>query len=218
MNKNMFFFIKDYTLITDINKIMKKYQEKEYHMLNYEVILKVKNYINIYKEGQTYHIGMENRKKYINMIEEVFKNNNIPADLSYLAFVESNFNPNSYNAITGAKGLWQLMAPTARQYGLVVNSYADERLNPEKSTEAAAKYLKDLLSIYGTNSILLTMCSYNAGEQVIIYSLKLIKDPDKDRTFWYLYNNNLIPPETKDYVLKVLALKILSENPDIKLN
>ena len=103
------------------------------------------------------------------------------------------------------------MPATAKQYGLQINEIVDERLDPLKCTQAAALYLKDLISIFGKQSFLLVLAAYNAGDGAILYSLKQIHDPTKDRNFWYLYKNNLIPEQTKQYVIKIVALIILKD-------
>lgn len=190
--------------------LMNKYEENYYH-LDKELFKKIVGYINYYNNNGSFKDALIRREKYRSMIEKIFANNKIPADLSYIAFVESDFKLEAYNPYSGAKGLWQLMPGTAKQYGLKVNKSIDERIDPEKSTEAAAAYINDLLAIFGHDSILLVLAAYNVGEGVINSSLRKIKDPKKDRSFWYLYKNDLMPSETKEYVLKVLALMILCE-------
>ncbi|RPJ04773.1 MAG: lytic transglycosylase domain-containing protein, partial [Spirochaetaceae bacterium] len=112
----------------------------------------------------------------------------------------------AYNRYSGAAGLWQLLPATARHYGIRVDRGLDQRFEPEASTKAASLYLKDLISIVGKESMLLVLAAYNAGDATIVFALKQIPDPVKDRNFWYLYKNNLIPEETRQYVLRILAL------------
>jgi|GEM_PF-4525302 len=193
-----------------VYRIMEKYGEKEFK-IDEDFMNKINAYINKYKNSEDYKMGLERRKKYQKMIEDIFTDNNIPVDLSYIAFVESYYNTKAYNPQSGARGMWQFMAPTARQYGLIVNKKIDERIDPEKSTVAAARYINDLLSIFGVKSYMLTLAAYNAGDGVLRASLREIEDPLNHRNFWYLYKNNLIPEETKEYVLKVIALMILCE-------
>jgi len=195
------------------SELMEKFGEK--YLTNHEIIAKIKKYIVQYKNDSTYTVSMENREKYIDMIEDIFKAYKIPMELSYLALIESNYNPKAYNRFSGARGLWQFMPETAIQYGLIVNKKIDERTDPVKSTQAAANYLHNLISIFGVHSFTLTIAAFNVGDGTIMYSLKKIDDPVKDRNFWYLYKNDLIPDETKEYVLKALAVIIMSENSEL---
>lgn len=217
-----------YTIQNNINNVKKDTDllKNEFRNLLYEygitnfaleekVTEKIRIYVKNYKTSKTYYVGLQNRKKYLPMITKIFNKYKIPLDFSFLAFVESNYNPKAYNKSSGARGLWQLMASTARQYGLIVNRKFDERINSEKSTVAAAKYINDLLSVFGLNSFMLVIAAYNVGDGSLRISLRQINDPLKERSFSYLFENDLLPKETKEFVLKVLALILLSKNPDI---
>jgi len=145
------------------------------------------------------------------MIEKTLRDNRLPADYSYIVWVESRFDPDAYNRSSGAAGLWQLLPATARHYGIKVDRITDQRLDPEASTTAASRYLSDLISIFGKESFLLVLAAYNAGDANILYALKQIPDPGLNRNFWYLYRNNLIPEETREYVLRIVALIVLHQ-------
>lgn len=86
--------------------------------------------------------GLKRFNRYSGMVDRVLAQNNLPADIRYLPFVESSYNPNAYSK-AGAAGLWQIMPATARDLGLELNATVDERLNPEAATRAAAKYFLD---------------------------------------------------------------------------
>ncbi len=171
----------------------------------------VSGYVQEIKNDSLLNEILERRFKYLNTIERVLSEYNMPKDFSFLAWVESKYDPSAYNSYSGAKGMWQMLPATARQYGLTVNSTTDERTDPEKSTQAAAGYLSDLISIFGADSFTLAIASYNAGEGTIQYNLKQIEDPVNNRNFWYLCKNDLIPAETKHYVIQVIALMVLSK-------
>jgi pSer/pThr/pTyr-binding forkhead associated (FHA) protein len=176
-----------------------------------EFITLVEDYVMKIKDDSMFDIVLERRAKYINTIENILRANNIPPDFSFLAWVESKFDPEAYNPFSGAKGMWQMVPATARQYGLTVNSKTDERTDPEKSTMAAAGYLSDLISIFGHDSFTLAIASYNAGDGEILYRLKQVENPVTDRNFWYLCEHGLMPAETKHYVIQVIALMVLSK-------
>src|SRR5260370_12150403 len=119
------------------------------------------------------------------MILEVFGQKGLPEELVFTAMIESGFDPVAVSR-AGAKGLWQFMAPTARQYGLRVDRWLDERLDPEKSTVAAANYLKDLYTTFGSWD--LTQAAYNAGEMKVIRPIKGTGTP----AFWTLPTTRLL--------------------------
>jgi membrane-bound lytic murein transglycosylase D len=107
----------------------------------------------------------------------------------------------------GAKGLWQFMAPTARRYGLRVDRWVDERLDPEKSTQAAARYLRDLYATFG--SWHLAQAAYNAGEAKVARALQRRRTAD----FWQLARSPLIAQETRDFVAAIQAAVLIGREP-----
>lgn len=193
-----------------IDKILTRYNEREI-LKNKQIMKRLEYFVSHYRKGKTLKMGLKNRYEFYDMMKQVFNNYKVPFDLSFLAFVESNYEPAAYNQFSGARGMWQLMADTGIQYGLKVNNYSDERTDPAKSTEAAVKYLKDLISIFGVEQFTIVIAAYNCGDGALRNSLMQINDPLKDRNFSYLFNNDLIPEETKDYVLKFIALSVLSQ-------
>jgi membrane-bound lytic murein transglycosylase D len=138
-------------------------------------------------------------------IEQILRDNEVPAELYYLAMIESGFVSHAKSRAK-AVGVWQFMPGTARNYGLQVNSAVDERRNWIKATEAAASYLKDLNNVFG--SWYLALAAYNAGEHRIVRSIM----KGKTRDFWALAEAGLLPKETLNYVPKFLAAHIVGKN------
>jgi len=144
--------------------------------------------------------------QYLGMIFDVFKAKGIPEDLAFTAMIESGFNPVAVSRV-GAKGLWQFMAPTARLYGLRVDRWVDERLDPEKATVAAAGYLNDLYVRYGSWE--LAQAAYNAGEVKIDKAIRATGSAD----FWDLRQSKYLRRETKDFVPAIQAAMVIGRDP-----
>jgi membrane-bound lytic murein transglycosylase D len=107
----------------------------------------------------------------------------------------------------GARGIWQFMADRGRGYGLHHNIYVDDRQDPEKSTHAAARHLKDLYNQFG--DWYLAMAAYNSGPGTVQAAVKRTGYAD----FWELYRRNVLPKETRNYVPIILAVTIMAKNP-----
>ncbi len=129
---------------------------------------------------------------YFPLIEETFRRYDIPLELKYVAIIESALNPRAESRV-GAKGMWQFMYRTALNYGLRIDSYADERMDPLASMDAAARYFKDAYRIFGDWS--LAISSYNCGSGNVN---KAIKRAGGRRDFWSIYE--YLPRETRGYV------------------
>jgi hypothetical protein len=145
--------------------------------------------------------------RYLPMIKEVFQEAGLPEDMAYLAMIESGFNPKAYSP-ANASGMWQFIKGTGLRYGLSIDSYVDERRDPEKSTRAAAKYLLDLYKQFG--SWYLAAASYNCGEARVQREL----DQSTHKNFWELSANMCLPKETKNYVPQMIAATIIAKNPE----
>jgi len=144
--------------------------------------------------------------QYLGMIYDVFRAKGLPEDLAFTAMIESGFNPTAVSRV-GAKGLWQFMAPTARLYGLRVDRWVDERLDPEKATVAAAGYLNDLYVRYGSWE--LAQAAYNAGEVKIDKAIRATGSAD----FWDLRQSKYLRRETKDFVPAIQAAMVIGRDP-----
>jgi membrane-bound lytic murein transglycosylase D len=144
--------------------------------------------------------------RYHDMMLPILKEEGVPQDLIYLAQAESGFHPLAVSRV-GARGIWQFMGSRARGYGLSHNMYVDDRQDPEKSTRAAARHLKDLYNQFG--DWYLAMAAYNSGPGTVQAAVKRTGYAD----FWELYNRNVLPRETKNYVPIILAVTIMAKNP-----
>jgi membrane-bound lytic murein transglycosylase D len=145
--------------------------------------------------------------QYREVVENLLEENGIPPHLYYLAMIESGYYTRA-TSIAKAVGVWQFIPATGKRYGLEVNPYNDERRDPIRATEAAAKYLKDLYNVFG--SWYLAIAAYNAGEFRIMTSV--IRG--KSRDFWTLVKMRVLPSETANYIPKFLAAITIGENPE----
>lgn len=141
-------------------------------------------------------------QKWFPLIEPILKKNGIPDDFKYLSVIESHLS----NAVSpmGAVGFWQLMPSTARNYGLVVNEYVDERLDVQKSTEAACKLIKEAHKYF--NNWTLSAAAYNVGIGGIQKQMK-----KQNTTNYY---DLLLNKETGSFIYRILAYKTLLSEPE----
>jgi membrane-bound lytic murein transglycosylase D len=144
--------------------------------------------------------------RYREMMLPILKQEGVPQDLIFLALAESGFHPHAVSRV-GARGIWQFMAGRGLGYGLHHNMYVDDRQDPEKSTRAAARHLKDLYNQFG--DWYLAMAAYNSGPGTVQAAVKRTGYAD----FWELYNRNVLPRETKNYVPIILAATLMAKNP-----
>jgi len=136
------------------------------------------------------------------VIEPILKKNGIPDDFKYLAVIESGL----VNAVSGAgaRGVWQFMPETAKERGMEVNDFVDERYSLEKSTQAACSYLLNAKAKFGTWT--LAAASYNGGIAGVNKQIDIQKESN--------YYDLLLTEETSRYVFRILALKEIMKNPD----
>ena len=144
--------------------------------------------------------------RYLGMIREVLKSRGLPEELAFTAMIESGFNPVAVSR-AGAVGLWQFMAATARRYGLRVDTWVDERRDVEKSTFAAAAYLRDLHQQFG--SWWLAQAAYNAGELNVAKAIRATGSHD----FWVLSRSRFLRQETKEFVPQIQAATMIGRDP-----
>ncbi len=147
-------------------------------------------------------------KDYMGMLQAILKENGLPEDLSYIALIESGLNP-TVRSRANAVGMWQFIKGTATRYGLRVDWWIDERMDPEKATYAAAKYFKNLYGMF--DSWYLAAASYNAGEGRVGRAIR--KHGTED--FWELASRKKsLHRETKEYVPKYLAAVTIAKDPE----
>jgi len=141
--------------------------------------------------------------RYFPIIEPILKKYEIPDDFKYLAVIESKLE--NATSPAGARGIWQFMPATAKEYGLELNDFVDERYHLIKSTEAACKYLLEAKKNFG--SWTLAAASYNGGIQGIAKQIERQKIKND-------YYDLLLNEETSRYVFRILALKEIMQNPE----
>jgi membrane-bound lytic murein transglycosylase D len=169
----------------------------------------VASYINYFTNTRKGHNTIENSLaragRYQAMVEAILAKHGLPKDLIYLAIAESGFRPRSVNRRSKAGGMWQFMPHG--NYGLVRTSWVDERFDPAKSTEAYARYIKELHDQFG--DWYLAMAAYDWGAGKVQRAVQRTGYAD----FWQLYQRNVLPAETKNYVPIILAAAIMAKNP-----
>lgn len=156
----------------------------------------------VYFHSQTIRY-IKNMPRYFSIIEPILKSNDIPQDFKYLCVAESGFDP---KAVSPAKavGLWQLLESAAKENGLEINTEIDERYHIEKSTQAACRILKSAYQKFGSWS--LVAASYNGGRAGLDQKITAQKVKN--------YYDLLFVEETSRYVFRILALKMVMEDPD----
>ncbi len=142
---------------------------------------------------------------YFPIIEEIFDREGLPLELKYLAVVESAFRMNA-TSYAGAVGLWQFILSTAKERGMRIDSYIDERRDPYKSTVFAARYLKDLYNIY--NDWILAIAAYNSGPGTVNRAIRL---SGGKTNFWDI--KQFLPQETRSYVPAFIAVAYVFNYP-----
>jgi len=146
---------------------------------------------------------------YFPMIEQIFAEEGVPDELKYLAIAESGLDPHAQSR-AHASGIWQFVAKTGRRYGLSIDPWVDERLDPEKATRAAAKHLKDLHNTFGTWP--LALAGYNCNPGVVRYHVREFREQTgRDPSFWDIYDD--LPEETRNYVPLFTATALIISNP-----
>ena len=152
--------------------------------------------------------GLTRAGRYMPMIERVFREEGVPLELAFVPLIESAFKPSAKSRVS-AQGVWQFMVPTARDFGLRYDWFIDERSDPEKSTVAAARYLKMLHKMFDGDWAL-ALASYNGGQGRVQRAVKRSGIND----FWGLSKGpGWLPRETREYVPMIMAAMVIAKNP-----
>lgn len=193
-----------------------------------DFIFEVKKYIRKWQSSKRLvnAINRIDQLGHTSMVVKAMKAENLPPEFLFVSLQESNFRFDAIGPETRfgiAKGAWQFMPETGKEYGLKVGPLApfrehdpdDERFDFEKSSIAAAKYLKKIYSMEAQASGLLVMASYNWGHNRVKRLIKSMPDNPRERNFWKLTQNYKIPKETYDYVFYIFSAAVIGDNPEL---
>ena len=183
----------------------------------YESTARVDHYVHMFTGPAKERIEarLSEGTRYEPMIRTKLREGGLPEDLYYLALVESGFDPNAYSR-AAAVGMWQFMTSTARDMGLRVDWWVDERRDPVKSTAAAVRFIKDLKEQFG--SLYLAAAAYNGGPGRIARGLTRYADDLEGTTgedlFFALADKDYLRNETREYVPQLIAAALIAKEPD----
>ncbi len=202
----------------EIHQILQEFGKRDYIVPDI-FINQVEKHIQTFSRTSSRKIierSFENKPMHRRVIEAELLKQGMPLAFFYVAMHESMLDSAIISRV-GARGLWQLMPATARQFGLNVpinwselSAEEDPRIHPLQATPAGVKYLKLLYAEFG--DVALAMAAYNAGEGRIRAALRRIDDPVNNRDFWYIYRMGILADETNQYVPKIIATMILDRN------
>jgi len=210
-----------------ITRVARIFGECDINIPN-DFLREVKKYINKWKSTRRLKKAIRRLEEnsYVPVVYEAMVANGLPPHFLYLALQESLFDHRAVGRKTRygiAKGIWQFIPSTAREYGLQIGPLADSRLYDPKderfdfsaATQAAAEFLRDIYSTDAQASGLLVMASYNWGPTAIKKRIQAMPDNPRDRNFWNLLKNYKIPKETYDYVFYIVSAAAIGENPQL---
>ena len=184
---------------------------------------RVKYYVEFFtaRSRDRFQVWLDRMPRYEGYARAQLQAQGLPGDLVYLALIESGFSPIAVSRAR-AVGMWQFMPATGRGYGLRFDSWLDERRDPIKATDAAARHLKDLTDRFGSH--FLAAAAYNGGAGRVGRGLLRISalqgagdeavDPASDEMFFELAESSHLYQETKDYVPKLIAAALIAKDPE----
>ncbi|MEO7998025.1 MAG: transglycosylase SLT domain-containing protein [Gemmatimonadaceae bacterium] len=183
---------------------------------SYEGQERVAFYVNLFTQSSRNRFQEKLRQgtRYEPMIRAKLKAGGIPEDMMYLAMVESGYDPNAYSS-AAAVGMWQFMSTTARDVGLRVDWWVDERRDPARSTDAAIRFLRDLQNQFG--SLYLAAAAYNGGPGRVSRGLtrfaEEMEGTNGEDRFFALAEHDYLRSETKNYVPQIIAAALVGKEP-----
>ena len=194
----------DFELPTELLKErLKKLDEKSPFNIEYNIGLEnvIKSFLKNRKRSFERLMGIS--QFYFPLFEDELSRNNIPLEIKYLAVIESALNPRAVSHC-GATGLWQFMYQTGKQYGLNINSYVDDRIEPVAASKAASQYMKNMFKIF--NDWDLVLAAYNSGPGNVA---KAIRRSNGQQNYWNIRTK--LPKETQGYLPAFLATMYIFE-------
>lgn len=154
-----------------------------------------------------FETALDRSGRYVPHMQAILREEGVPVELAYLPLIESGYRDHAVSR-AGATGQWQFIRATGRRYGLRIDRYVDERRDPVKATQAAARYLRDLHQMFG--SWHLSVAAYNVGEMRISRNLQRV-GPE---SYWDMSARGALPHETREYVPQFLAALRIARNPN----
>ena len=209
LEEEMVYPVYDFEYIPDFtyNEVKQKISRMETDM-HFELNESIYSFIDYFTVRNRSYTKMVLARKdtYFPLFEEALARHNMPDDIKFLAIIESGLNPKAKSRV-GAMGLWQFMPATGRMFHMNATNDIDERMDPELSTEAAAKYLKSLYNMFGNWE--LALAAYNCGPGNV---RKAIRKSGGKTTFWGVYDH--LPKETRSYVPQFQAMIYVLRHAD----
>lgn len=194
--------------ISQIREERLKNTQSEMPLVLNDPVVRMINFFTGPRGSRTLRSTLGRSGAFRDMIDRILEEEDVPAELFHLAQAESGFRP-TVRSYASAKGMWQFMAFRGKQYDLRQDRYLDERNDPEKSTRAAARHLKDLYIEFG--DWYLALAAYNSGPGRVSRAI----ERGGTRDYWELSDKKLLPKQTRDYVPIIVAMTYATKNLDL---